>query len=169
MDIVIQKNLSYNPELEKKGKIRYILRFKTWSFKSLNWIHTIFYKNGVKQIPEYNYLQIFLNNNALAVWIIDDGTRSGSGLSIATNSFKYEDLLKIQKYFKRSYDFKVSINKSGKENQFVLYFHSKSMPMLANYIKPFFVENIKHKLGKYGSSNLMKIYHSSLKLKLQLT
>lgn len=37
--------------LGKGGKLRYISRFKTYTFTSFNWIHTSFYKDGKKVIP----------------------------------------------------------------------------------------------------------------------
>lgn len=71
------------PKLQKRlgkdGKIRFVLIFKTWSFKSLNWIHTAFYdENNVKRVPEKTFLKLYLTEKALAVWIMDDGTRSGN-------------------------------------------------------------------------------------------
>jgi ubiquinol-cytochrome c reductase cytochrome b subunit len=39
------------PKLQRRagpqGKTRFVLRFKTWSFQSFNWIHETFYLNGV--------------------------------------------------------------------------------------------------------------------------
>lgn len=133
----------------KNGKTRFVLRFKTWSFQSFNWIHEAFYEKGVKQVP-IQYLDLFLNEKALAVWIMDDGTRSGHGLAIATNGFQYDDLLKIQLFLQEKLNLKVGVNKCGKENQFILYFHVKTMPKLVNLVKPYFIENIKHKLGKWN-------------------
>lgn len=136
----------------KQGKKRFVIRFKTWSFKSFNWIHQAFYQNNVKVIPHFSFLNLFLNEQALAVWIIDNGTVSGNGLSIATNSFPYKDLCTIQNFLKEKYDLQVSIHKCGVPNQFVLYFHVKTIPKLAKLVKPYFIENIMYKLGKHGSS-----------------
>lgn len=137
--------------LGKNGKVRFMLRFKTWSFKSFNWIHEAFYQNKIKQIPNTSFLNSFLNEQSLAVWIIDDGTKSGNGLSIATNSFKYEHLLQMTLFLKEKYNLKVSVSKCGVDNAYVLYFSTKSMSNLANLVKPYFNENIKYKLEKYGS------------------
>lgn len=135
-----------------RGKIRYVLRFKTWSFKSFNWIYEAFYQNHEKIVPSSFFLNLYLNGRALSHWIMDDGTKSGSGLTIATNSFNYKHLLQLQTFLKEKYDIVVSINKCGADNQYVLYFHAKTIPKLANLVSPFIVENMKYKLGKYGSS-----------------
>lgn len=34
-----------------KGKIRYVLRLKTWTFSSLKYLHSEFYLNNKKKIP----------------------------------------------------------------------------------------------------------------------
>ena len=132
----------------KHGKKRFVLRFKTWSFQSLNWLHQAFYPNGVKQIPT-PLLEDYLNGFALAIWIMDDGSRSGNGLTLATNCFKYEDLLKVQLFLQKKYDFKVSIHKSGLKDKWILYFHVKTIPKLSYLVKPYFIENIQYKLGKW--------------------
>lgn len=140
--------LSYR--IGKGGKKRFVLRFKTWSFQSLNWLHHTFYPDGVKQVP-LPLLEQYLNGLALAVWIMDDGTRSGSGLSVSTNCFTHEDLLKIQLFLKEKWAFKASLHKCGAKNQWVLYFHAKTMPKLASLVKPYLVKNMQHKLGKWRS------------------
>jgi hypothetical protein len=40
-----------NTRLGKNGIIRLIFRFKTFSFVSFNWIHDVFYVNGIKVVP----------------------------------------------------------------------------------------------------------------------
>lgn len=141
-------------KIEKNGKIRFVIRFKTWSFQSLNWIHKLFYENLIKKVPDSCFLEFLLTPLALAVWIMDDGTRSGYGLKIATNGFLHEDLLRMCTFLEKKYKLKVSVNKSGKKDQFVLYFHAKTITHLASLIKPYMIENMKHKLGKYGSSRI---------------
>lgn len=139
------------PRLGPNGNKRFVLRFKTWSFQSLNWLQEAFYKNGVKQIP-VELLPVFLNAQALAVWIMDDGGRVGHGLKIATHCFKYDDLFKVQLFLQKKYDLTVVIHKAGTEGPFHLYFPVKTMPRLVALVKPWMVDNIKYKLGKFGSS-----------------
>jgi len=66
-------NLGYcnstEPKLQKrlgiKDKIRYVIRFKTWTYSSFNWIYDIFYINNVKIVP--SILGQFLTPLALAI------------------------------------------------------------------------------------------------------
>lgn len=48
------------------GKLRYVLRFKTFSFVSFNWISEAFYVNNVKVVP-VSLIQAFLSPLALAI------------------------------------------------------------------------------------------------------
>jgi hypothetical protein len=57
----------------------------------------------------------------------------------------------MQKFLKEKYGWKVSLNKSGVENQYVLYVQSVSMINLYMVVKPFIVDSMKYKLGSYGS------------------
>ena len=34
-----------------KGKLRKIVRFRTWTYTSFNWIQELWYKNNIKQVP----------------------------------------------------------------------------------------------------------------------
>ena len=65
-----------------KGKIRYVLRIKTWTYTSLNEIQK-------KKQSDFN-----LTPFMLAIWIKDDGCRSGKGLKLATNNFTYDECIK---------------------------------------------------------------------------
>jgi hypothetical protein len=58
-----------------KGKKRFILRTKTWTYSSLNRFHSEWYERDTKIIP----LAFELTPLALAIWIKDDGGRSGGG------------------------------------------------------------------------------------------
>jgi ubiquinol-cytochrome c reductase cytochrome b subunit len=66
-------NLGYcnstEPKLQKrlgvKNKIRYVIRFKTWTYSSFNWIYDLFYTNNVKIVP--TILGKYLTPKALAI------------------------------------------------------------------------------------------------------
>ena len=82
-------NLPYiTTRLGKKGVVRKIIRFKTWTYSSFNWIHELFYKDGCgacgakkKGVP-YNIAE-YLTPLALAIWIMDDGSKICQGPLLA--------------------------------------------------------------------------------------
>jgi ubiquinol-cytochrome c reductase cytochrome b subunit len=68
-----------------KGKLRKIVRFSTWTYTSFNWIHDIWYKDGIKRVPDC--IDLYLTPLALAIWVMDDGCKVNKGLKFSTNSF----------------------------------------------------------------------------------
>ena len=94
-----------------------------------------------------NNINLYLSSLALAVWIQDDGTSLPSGLKIATNCFKKEEVQFLCEVLHLNFNLKAKPNKDG--NQWVIYIHSISMPTLVNIIKPYMVTSMYRKLGKY--------------------
>ena len=58
-----------------QGKLRTILRFKTFTYASFNWIRECFYTNesGINKKILPSCIEEYLSPLALAVWIMDDG------------------------------------------------------------------------------------------------
>lgn len=133
--------------LGKQGKIRYLSRFKTYTYSSFNWIYENFYKENKKIIPKN--ISEYLSPLALAVWIQDDGSRVSSGLKIATNCFTYEEVIFLAEILRYKYNFKISVHKSGALNQYNLYLSKKSMKNLVEIIKPYMHTSMYYKLNGY--------------------
>ena len=131
------------------GKIRYLSRFKTYTYSSFNWIHENFYKENKKVVPQN--ISEYLSPLALAVWIQDDGSRISSGLKIATNNFTLEEVIFLAEVLKEKYQFKISIQKAGdaEVNQYILYFSKNSMNKLVETIKPYMHNSMYYKLNGY--------------------
>ncbi len=140
--------------LGENGARRYVCRFKTFSYASFNWIYESFYDNvngvNIKKVPIV--IEEFLSPLALAIWIMDDGTKQGEGLRISTNSFTKEDVLRLCHVLKKKYDIEGSpvISGYGRHTglvQYGLYIHVNSMDKLRLIVKPFFVQSMLYKLG----------------------
>ena len=84
-------------QIGKNNKIYYSIKIRTWSFSSWNYIYNEFYTLKIKKVPSYEFLITHLTPLALAIWIMDDGSKDGSGLRISTNNFKKEDIFRLQK------------------------------------------------------------------------
>lgn len=143
---VSQETPKLATRIGQNGKLRRVIRFRTWSYVSFNWIHELFYGglNGVKWIPRD--IEVYLTPLALAVWIMDNGTKSGSGVTISTNSFTYEDILFICDVLYRKYNITAKPNKCGAKNQWVIYIHKVSMPILTNLILTYMTPSMYRKL-----------------------
>lgn len=136
--------------LGKKGKLRYLSRFKTYTYSSFNWIHEIFYSEGENKKIVPQIISEFLTPLALAIWIQDDGGKVSSGLKIATNSFTFEEVKFLAEVLRVKYKLKVSVIKANsKVNQYNLYISKYSMENLAYLIKPYLHTTMYYKLNGY--------------------
>lgn len=63
----------------------------------------------------------YLTPLALAIWIMDDGGKSGSGLKLATNSFSYSDCMLLTKVLYDNFNIKATVQKAGVSNQYHIY------------------------------------------------
>ena len=76
------------PVIRKGNGTRVAYRFTTRQHPELTELKTLFYKNGVKQMPR----SVVLNPTMLAVWFMDDGSKCrASDVYINTQQFARED------------------------------------------------------------------------------
>ncbi|KAI8903230.1 hypothetical protein DFJ77DRAFT_436209, partial [Powellomyces hirtus] len=127
------------PKMEKRvgkgGRIRFYYRVRTLCFSSFNWIHLLFYPNGVKVVPAN--IAEYLTPLALAIWIMDDGLRISSGLSIATHGFSKADVEILSKVLWVKYGLKTTLHRFKPDlDQYTLYISARSMPLLVTTIRP---------------------------------
>ena len=145
-------NLGYcNPKipvvtsrLGPKGKLRQIVRFRTWTYTSFNWIHELWYKNNIKQVPAN--IAEYLTPLALAIWIMDDGCKVGKGLKFSTNSFSYNECLNLVKALNDNFNLKASVQSAGSNDQYVIYIWKESMNDLRNIVSPYIIPEMKYKI-----------------------
>jgi len=83
--------VSTPPKIRKSGVNRFSYRFTTVSFSDLNPFYEGFYSKGSKSIPT----TLNLNSLSLAVWFMDDGSKSRSTVYLNTQQFSYGDQNKL--------------------------------------------------------------------------
>ena len=137
------------PLIEKRlghgGKVRQLIRFRTWTYTSFNFIHKEFYnKNGIKRVPKT--LSLYLTPLVLAIWIMDDGAKVGKGLKFCTNSFSYKDSLYLATLLFEKYNLKSSVHSAGAINQYNVYVWKASMPNLRAIVDPYIVPSMRYKI-----------------------
>lgn len=94
----------------RAGIIYRSCKFRTWSFRNLNWLYDAFYKqSGKKHIP----IQIhkLLTRRALAILLLDDGGISGSGIKISRQAYTQEDVAHLQKVIQDNFELKTTIQR----------------------------------------------------------
>lgn len=136
---------SIKTRLGKKGIVRKVIRLHTWTYSNFNWIHDVWYVNGVKKVP--SIIGQYLTPLALAIWIMDDGGKLGQGLKLATNSFSYSDCLFLIKVLNDNFNIKSTVQKAGVPNQYYIYIWKESMPLLREIILPYIHPSMKYKLN----------------------
>jgi len=77
---------------------------------------------------------------------MDDGGKVGKTLKLATNSFTYEDCLKLVNALNENFSIKSSIQSAGVENQYIIYIWKNSMDKLRDIVKPYMVKEMRYKI-----------------------
>ena len=139
-------------QIGKGDAIYFSIRFHTFSFKSLNSLYDDFYayqpgpahKGGwKKRVPPG--IEGLLTPMALAIWVMDGGGRSGSGLKISTEGFSLSDCLLLQGALDRRFSLKPTVERHGKA--FLLYFKKSDLEKLHALIKTHLLPCMAYKLS----------------------
>jgi LAGLIDADG DNA endonuclease family len=101
----------------------------------------------IKIIP-FN-IEEYLTPLALAVWFMDDGSKLGKGVKIATNCFTIKELTFLCNILNKKYNLTVSIQSGGKNKGYTLYINKNSMPTFSKLVKPLMLPSLYYKLGDY--------------------
>ena len=124
-------------------------RFRTISHPEITEIYNLFYKNGKKRLPD-NIKEILKDKLSLAVWFMDDGniSRYGDkirGYHINTQSFSYEENLKLSELFKNILGLEIFVPKN--KGKYRLYIGSKSRIIFPKLIEKNIIPSLRYKLG----------------------
>lgn len=95
------------PKLRDGNGLRVAYRFYTRCLTEITDLFRSFYKNGNKVIPE----NLKINPLTLAVWYMDDGSRSGGSVYLNTQQFSVEDQIKLQKLLLSQFGINSNLNK----------------------------------------------------------
>jgi len=125
-----------------RGTVCYAVRFQTRALPFLTELHTLFYVNGVKVIPDVLIMYYLLTPIALAHWIIGDGTQISSGLILCTDSFPIEDNIKLINILIVRYQLDCSLHSTNR-----IYIRAASMPRLRSIVLPYMDSFMHYKLG----------------------
>lgn len=132
---------------DSHGHIHNYIRFRTITSPNLLYIYKMFYKykdgKYVKIVPKN--LDLYLTPKALAFWIMDDGSKEGSGILLHTNSYTYEEVLLLIKILKNKY--KIESVPRKKYNKHIIYINAKSVPILVKLVKIHMHPKFYYKIG----------------------
>lgn len=131
------------------NKIYFNIKFHTWTYSSFNEIYENFYKEGIKVVPDNEFLDKYLTPLALATWIMDVGSNEKkAGLLIHTNSFTYKDIERLCDYLTKRYDLSAKPGLKNKvKAQWLIYIPKRKIPVLSKLIKDYLSPDILRKIS----------------------
>jgi hypothetical protein len=118
-----------------KGNTQLALRFRTLAVPNLSYIYDMFYPNNKKIVP--SNIGDYLNTRALAFWIMDDGSWTGSGVLLHCNNFILSDVKLLANILKELFNLRVTVRVKGENH--ILYIHAESIKLLISLVKQYIV------------------------------
>lgn len=127
------------PILRISGVNRLSYRFTTLSVPELNCYYDLFYQGGQKVVPK----SLRLNPLSLAVWFMDDGSRSRSSVYFNTQQFSVEnqDFL-----IKRLEDLGLHGTLNKDKSYYRIRLSTRCVKHFVDLVKPYIVKSMEYKL-----------------------
>lgn len=126
-------------------KIYSAISFTTMQLPCFNEFIELFYDSNKKKIVPGNIREL-LTPQGLAFWIMDDGSKQGSGLHISVYAFSNADVDKLLFTLQDKFNLKSSIH-YYRDNKPRIYIFKESMDTLITLVKPYFIKEMLYKLG----------------------
>jgi hypothetical protein len=139
----------YKRVLKNKGsydKTPYGHEFNTFTFRSFNWVHKMFYKKGIKYINAD--LVKYITPLALAIWISDDGGWAKPGVRLAVNSFKLKEVEFLVEVLQSKFGLNCTIQTLKPSGNHNIYIKASSVPKLRELVLPHLHTSMYYKLGR---------------------
>lgn len=135
-------NITGGPPKERKsGKNRIAYRFYTRQNEFFTKIHGLFYRNGVKVIPE----NLILDSIIISVWFMDDGSMCRpDDVYLNTQQFKIKDQEKLIKKL-NEVGIEAKLNKDKKYKRIRLI--KSSIKKMIDIVEPHIISEMRYKIG----------------------
>ena len=124
--------------LGKGSRIAY--RFTTRSLPEFTQYYIKFYPEGIKKIP----IDLQLNPLSLAVWFMDDGSKSRSAIYLNTQQFTLSEQQFLQNLLFKTFRINSTLNRD--KQYFRLRIDTNSSVLMYKIIKPYILSCLKYKL-----------------------
>lgn len=134
---------------KRTEKVYTRIKFSTFTLPCYDY-HDLFYLNGSKILP--SNLEELITSRSLAYWAMDDGSKTGAGFRLNTNSFTKDQNYFLIKVLKDKFDLDCTLNLHSKD-QYRIYISAKSMDKFRDLVSPYFHESMMYKLNKNENDN----------------
>lgn len=129
---------------KRTNKTYSAISFTTMQLSCFNEYKEKFYLSNVKIVP-HNIYEL-LTPKGLAFWIMDDGSKQGSGLHLSVYAFSNKDVDKLMFTLQDKFNLRCSIH-YNRNNKPRIYIFKESMDRLISLVKPYFINEMLYKLG----------------------
>ena len=127
------------PKWRKGNGKREAYRFATQKLPILTPFYNLFYKSGRKVIPT----NLKLDALSLAVWFMDDGSKTYSSIYLNTQQFNLDEQIRIIDILKNQFDIEATLNKD--KIYYRIRVRTDSIERFIQLVKPFVLEEFKYK------------------------
>ena len=127
------------PKWRKGNGNRQAYRFATQKLPSLTPFYNLFYRSGKKIIPT----NLRLDPLSLAVWFMDDGSKSRSSVYLNTQQFTKNEQLKLINLLKDQFGIESTLNKD--KIYYRIRIRTQSVKRFIELVKEFVLEEFKYK------------------------
>ena len=136
----ILRDLVSTPPHQRHGNGKRIAyRFTTRSLPALTPLYKAFYKNGRKGVPE-----IVLDGLSLAVWFMDDGSKSRNSVYFNTQQFSLKGQRRLIAILGWQYGIDCTLNKDKSYSRIRV--ATRSVGTLRSLIDPYLLQGLRYKL-----------------------
>lgn len=123
--------------------------------QELNELHKLFYKNGVKRVPD-SIDQLLTSPVSLAVWFMDDGTldyreKDHCAFHLCTNCFTKQEVQKLANVLKKNFQIEASIHYTlcRDKRHARVYIGATGRDRFTKLITPYILDCFKYKLPEF--------------------
>lgn len=136
---VLSDLVSTPPRLRSTNGTRVAYRFVTRSLPTLTPYYRMFYVGGRKTVPD-----VEISPLALAVWLMDDGSRSYRAVYFNTQQFEIADQLRLIGVLGRQFSIVARLNRD--KSYFRLRVAVESVPRLRSLVSRYLLPELAYKL-----------------------
>jgi hypothetical protein len=137
---ILQSIVKSKPKLRKSNGFRIAYRFYTRCLSEITDLFRYFYRNGKKIVPD----SLEISPLSLAVWYMDDGSKSGGSIYLNTQQFSMEDQKKLKKVLMSQFVINSNLNKE--KNYTRIRIKTGDAEKFCNVIREFIPQSMTHKL-----------------------
>ena len=131
--------VSTPPKWRKGNGKREAYRFATQKLPILTPFYDLFYKNNKKVIPT----NLQLDPLSLAVWFMDDGSKSRSSIYLNTQQFNLDEQVRLIELLKVQFEIDSTLNKDKVYHRIRI--RTRSVKKFIDLIEPFVLKEFRYK------------------------